>query len=119
MIKNAVIIRNMSKEAYKLNPLQVNQKLRHLPKWPSDRTAVRMLSIKDSMDRLAKTELAELVYIGFVLMIETEDKRLWPVRTFDFMTGLNSDDHVEIAKSDMEFLRRLKGPEALLDELRS
>lgn len=118
MIQDATVIRRMAKEAYALKLPEINEKLSAMKKWPSSRHAIGIISIAEAMKRIVKVELAELIYIGFVLMVETEDKTLYPVRTFDFMTGLSSDGHVAIAKSDLDLLRALKGPEALLDEIR-
>lgn len=119
IVHQAGVIRDMAKTAYALDVDQINQKLRSMEKWPSTRHATGIVGIVDAMRRLVKVELAELVYLGFVLMVETEDRTLYPVRTFDFMTGLSSDDHVAIAKSDLELLKALRGSEAPLDDIRA
>ena len=119
MLKNAGMIRTMAREAYEFKPPMINEKLRAMEKWPSMRIAHRIVPIVESMNRLKSPELAELVYIGFVLMVEVEDKTLYPVRTFDFMTGGNSDAYVQIAKSDLELLVALRGEDAMIDDLRA
>lgn len=117
MIGNVGIIRDMAREAYGLKVDQINEKLRAMPRWPSDRAGLRIVGIEEAMKRLAKPELAELVFVGFILTIETEGGVLYPVRTFDFMTGLNSDEHVAVAKSDLELLQALKGSDSPIDDL--
>ncbi len=118
MIEDGLVIRRMAVEAYSLPKEEQHAKIRALKNWPSERSFRRLVPIVEACKKLKKKELAELVYMGFVLIAETEGRTLYPVRTFDFMTGLNSDHHVKIAKQDLEFLRTLKGDSAPLDSTR-
>ncbi len=111
------IIRRMAVNAYRLDKAGILDRLASLPNWEYGWGVRRIVPIELAMKRLVKRELAELVYLGFVLLIETDSMAWIPVRTWDFMTGLNSDSDVQIAVGDVELARALKGNEAPLDEM--
>ncbi len=114
---NTGIIRKMAREAYQLNPQEIQEKLSPIPNWPATRIVRRIVPSVEACKKLTKLELAELVYMGFVLMIETMEMAWYPVRTWDFMTGFSSDADVEIAKHDVEIARILKGSDAPLEKM--
>ncbi len=111
----AGIIRQMAKEAYQLSIEQIQEKANTFEKWPAHRNAKRLVPIQETTVTLKSLELSELVYMGFILMIEATDGKWYPVRTFDFMTGTNTDLQVEIAKNDVLLARALKGSDPRLD----
>lgn len=117
MKQNVNIIRQMAKEAYLLSKDGILDKIAGLTRWEHGPNIRRIVSMTDAMDKLVKVELAELVYLGFVLLIEIEDGRWIPVKTWDFMTGLDSKEQTQVAKFDVELARALKGDEAPLDEM--
>lgn len=108
---------SMAKLAYQLPTSEAEEKLRVMPQWPSTRILKRMVPIREAVKKLAKEELAELVYMGFVIIMEAGNDKWYPVRTWDFMTGLNSDHMVAVAKNDVELARALKGDRAPIDEM--
>lgn len=114
---NTGVIRKMAREAYQLDPRAIQERLNSMPGWPSTQVVRRIVPSVEATQHLVKLELSELVYIGFVLMIETVERVWYPVRTWDFMTGFNSDHDVKIAKHDVEIARILKGDDAPLEEM--
>ena len=114
---NTSVIRKMSVEAYKLSNIELRDNLSKMPNWPKGREFQRLVPLRIAVDRVIKLELAELIYIGFVLMLESKDGTWYPVRTWDFMTGFNSNNDVVLARGDVELARALKGNEAPLDEM--
>jgi len=106
---------SMAREFYALNRDDVQTRINTLKKWPSEREIDRVVPIREAVRRLVKVELAELVFIGMVAIVE-KDGQLYPVRIAEVMMGLHLDGAVKQAVNDIEFERSIKGDRTPLDE---
>lgn len=110
------VIRQMVKDAYRLSHEEMEQKLRALPYWPSEWGITRVLGIREAVRRLKNRALAELVYLGFVIIVDRSGT-FYSVRTMDLMTGTDTRHMAEDARKDLEFEYAMKRNRSRLDVL--
>lgn len=115
MIQKSNFIQNLSVEFYGLTRDEVQEKLNRMEKWPSSREIDRIVPIDEACRRLSSIPLRELIGIGFVVVVE-KDGALYPIRTLDLMTSINTGEMVKLAKNDIELAIAIKGKRAPLDE---
>lgn len=96
------LVLKFANEFYSLSLEELHDKLAKLPRWPSERRVVRIVSREEALKRLASAPLRVLVAHGFTGILTDAEERLYPVRIPDVIMGIDSSKRVADARLKLE-----------------
>lgn len=110
--RDSVFIKE-AKRFYGMETDEIAQRLRHYADaWDDTRQVRRIVPMREAVNRLASVNpnLATLVRIRAVGIIEDEDGRLFPCRILDVMWGVNTAD-MAVEEIKRKFHPKLENPD--------